>query len=84
MSRKGDPYDNAVAENFFSCLKCELVHLRRFDSRRAAQADLFTYIEAFYNTIRPHSSLGWLPPPRLRKASSRLGSCVKEHDRVYL
>ena len=33
MSRKGDPYDNAVAENFFSCLKCELVHLRRFDSR---------------------------------------------------
>ena len=57
MSRKGDPYDNAVAENFFSCLKCELVHLRRFDSRRAAQADLFTYIEAFYNTIRPHSSL---------------------------
>ena len=62
MSRKGDPYDNAVAENFFSCLKCELVHLRRFDSRRAAQANLFTYIEAFYNTIRPHSSLGWLPP----------------------
>ena len=67
MSRKGDPYDNAVAENFFSCLKCELVHLRRFDSRRAAQADLFTYIEAFYNTIRPHSSLGWLPPRDFEK-----------------
>ena len=64
---KGDPYDNAVAENFFSCLKCELVHLRRFDSRRAAQADLFTYIEAFYNTIRPHSSLGWLPPRDFEK-----------------
>lgn len=67
MSRKGDPYDNAVAENFFSCLKCELVHLRRFDSRRAAQANLFTYIEAFYNTIRPHSSLGWLPPRDFEK-----------------
>ena len=62
MSRKGDPYDNAVAENFFSCLKCELVHLRRFDSRRAAQADLFHLHRAFYNTIRPHSSLGWLRP----------------------
>lgn len=67
MSRKGDPYDNAVAENFFSCLKCELVYLRRFDSRRAAQANLFTYIEAFYNTIRPHSSLGWLPPRDFEK-----------------
>ena len=67
MSRKGDPYDNAVAENFFSCLKCELVHLRRFDSRRTAQANLFTYIEAFYNTIRPHSSLGWLPPRDFEK-----------------
>ena len=33
MSRKGDPYDNAVAENFFSCLKCECVHLRHFASR---------------------------------------------------
>lgn len=60
MSRKGDPYDNAVAENFFSCLKCELVHLRRYDSRRAAQADLFAYIEAFYDTVRPYSALGWL------------------------
>ena len=62
MSRKGDPYDNAVAENFFSCLKCELVYLRRYDSRRAAAADLFAYIEAFYNTVRPHSALGRLPP----------------------
>ena len=74
MSRKGDPYDNPVAENFFSCLKCELVHLRRYDSRRAAQADIFAYIEAFYNTLRPHSSIGWLSPCafelRLRNASA--------------
>ena len=73
MSRKGDPYDNAVAENFFSCLKCELVHLRRYDSRRAAQADIFAYIEAFYNTLRPHSAIGWLSPCafelRLRNAA---------------
>ena len=74
MSRKGDPYDNTVAENFFSCLKCELVHLRRYDSRRAAQTDIFAYIEAFYNTLRPHSSIGWLSPCafelRLRNASA--------------
>ena len=73
MSRKGDPYDNAVAENFFSCLKCELVHLRRYDPRRAAQADIFAYIEAFYNTLHPHSAIGWLSPCafelRLRNAS---------------
>lgn len=73
MSRKGDPYDNAVAENFFSCLKCELVHLHRYDSRRAAQADIFAYIEAFYNTLRPHSAIDWLSPCafelRLRNAS---------------
>lgn len=62
MSRKGDPYDNAVAENFFSCLKCELVHLRRYDSRCAAETDVFAYIEVFYNTLRPHSAIGWISP----------------------
>ena len=58
MSRKGDPYDNAVAENFFSCLKCELIHLKYYPTRASAQADVFAYIEAFYNTVRPHSALG--------------------------
>ena len=62
MSRKGDPYDNAVAENFFSCLKCELVHLRLYETRMMAQSDIFAYIEAFYNRVRPHSAIGWLSP----------------------
>lgn len=62
MSRKGDPYDNAVAENFFSCLKCEMVHLTRFDSRAQARNAIFTYIEGFYNAFRPHSGIGWLSP----------------------
>ena len=62
MSRKGDPYDNAVAENFFSCLKCELVHHRHYRTRAEAQVDIFAYIEAFYNTLRPHSGIGWLAP----------------------
>lgn len=62
MSRRGDPYDNAVAENFFSCLKCELIHLKQYPTRVAAQTDVFAYMEAFYNTIRPHSALGWVSP----------------------
>lgn len=62
MSRKGDPYDNAVAENFFSCLKCERVHLRQYRTRTEAQTDIFSYIEGFYNTHRPHSALDWLSP----------------------
>ena len=62
MSRKGDPYDNAVAENFFSCLKCKIVHLQRFLTRSAAQTAIFGYIEAFYHSLRPHSTLGWIAP----------------------
>jgi len=62
MSRKGDPYDNAVAENFFSCLKCECVYLQYFDTRRVAEAAVFRYIEAFYNSVRPHSGIGWIAP----------------------
>ena len=62
MSRKGDPYDNAVAENFFSCLKCECVHLKHYSSRAAAKTDIFAYIETFYNPVRPHSSIGWVAP----------------------
>jgi putative transposase len=64
MSRRGDPYDNAVAENFFSCLKCERIHLRQYPTRSAAQCDVFAYLESFYNTRRPHSALGWIPPSR--------------------
>ena len=62
MSRRGDPYDNAVAENFFSCLKCELIHLKQLPTRANAQADVFAYLETFYNTFRPHSALGWVSP----------------------
>ena len=68
MSRKGDPYDNAVAENFFSCLKCERIHLTQYPTRQAAQTDVFAYMEAFYNTIRPHSALGWLSPAQFERS----------------
>ncbi len=62
MSGKGDPYDNAVAENFFSCLKCELIHHAHYNNRAEAIADIFAYIETFYNSVRPHSSIGYLTP----------------------
>ncbi|MFR4988531.1 IS3 family transposase [Anaerotruncus colihominis] len=72
MSRKGDPYDNAVTENFFSCLKCELIHLKQYPARQAAQTEVFVYMEAFYNTIRPHSTLGWLSPVQYEAALQHL------------
>ena len=62
MTRKGDPYDNAVAENFFSCLKCECVYLNHFKTRSDAKLAVFRYIEVLYNRIRPHSSIGWMNP----------------------
>lgn len=71
MSRRGNPYDNAVAENFFSCLKCELIHLQHYATRRAAETAIFAYVEAFYNTVRPHSALGWLSPNAYAKQFSK-------------
>lgn len=65
MSRKGDPDDNAVAENFFSCLKCETVHLSSFKSREKVS-------QVFYNTQRPHSSLGYLSPLAFKKTLANL------------
>ena len=62
MSRKGNPYDNAVAENFFSCLKCECIYLNHFKTRDAARLAIFSYIEVFYNRVRPHSGIGWANP----------------------
>ena len=62
MSRKGDCYDNAPMESFFSSLKRERVHRRRYWARAEATADLRDYIEGFYNPRRRHSQLGDLSP----------------------
>jgi putative transposase len=62
MSRKGDCWDNAVAESFFSTLKTERVHHRLYRSRADARRDIFEYIEVFYNRLRLHSTLGYLSP----------------------
>lgn len=62
MSRKGDCWDNAVAESFFGSLKSENVHRVTFITWRQAQDALFDYIEIFYNKKRAHSSIGYLTP----------------------
>jgi transposase InsO family protein len=62
MSRRGNCYDNAAMESFWSSLKNELVHRRRFATRADARTAIFDYIESFYNRSRRHSSLGYQSP----------------------
>ena len=62
MSRRGNCWDNAVAESFFSTLKNELVHRRSWSTRLELRAAVFEYIEGFYNRRRLHSSLGYKTP----------------------
>jgi len=66
MSRRGNCYDNAVAESFFSTVKSELGD--RFDSCGEAKMELFDYIEVFYNQKRRHSTLGQVSPAAFEKA----------------
>jgi len=62
MSGKGNCYDNAAVESFFSSLKKERVRKRIFQSREQARTEIFDYIEYFYNRKRKHSYLGGLCP----------------------
>ena len=62
MSRKGDCWDNAVAESFFHTLKVELINGKTYNTRQKAKMAIFEYIEVFYNRQRRHSYLGYLSP----------------------
>jgi len=62
MSSKGNCYDNAPVESFFSTLKRELVYRTTYKTREEAKQSLFEYIEVFYNRQRRHSTLGYLSP----------------------
>jgi len=62
MSRKGNCYDNAYIESFWSTLKLDLVYRRDFATRQDARAQVFDYIEAFYNRQRSHTALDCLSP----------------------
>lgn len=67
MSRKGNCWDNAVAESFFASLKNELVHRRRWQTRHQLRAAVFEYIEVFYNRRRLHSSLDYKTPAEVEE-----------------
>jgi len=62
MSRKGDCWDNAVAESFFGSLKQERVHWRNYQTRYEAQQDILNYISMFYNPKRLQSTLEYVSP----------------------
>ena len=67
MSAKGNCYDNAQAEIFFSRFKTELIEGGHFESVEQAESEIFSYIEGYYNRIRRHSSLGYLSPVEFEK-----------------
>ena len=62
MSRKGNCWDNAVAESFFSNLKSEQIKKRIYPTRAEAKSEIFDYIEGFYNRVRRHKHLDQLSP----------------------
>jgi len=72
MSRKGDCWDNAVAESFFGLLKSELVYQTNFFDKNDAQHKIFEYIEIFYNRERRHSTLNFLTPYQFEKLNLEL------------
>ena len=62
VGRKGQCWDDAVAESFFATVKTELIHRHTWQTRKAATSAIFDYIEGWYNTRRRHSTLGYLSP----------------------
>ena len=62
MSRSGNVWDNAVMESFFSSLKTERIARKVYQTRDQARADVFDYVERFYNPTRRHSTIGYVSP----------------------
>jgi transposase InsO family protein len=74
MSKKGDCWDNAVAESFFHTLKVELIHRMKFMTREEAKRKIFEYVEMYYNRRRAHSTLGYLSPFEYEKQKLSLNN----------
>jgi putative transposase len=70
MSRAGNVWDNAAMESFFSSLKIERTSHKRYLTRADAKADVFDYIECFYNPRRRHSTIGYLSPVEFEKRAT--------------
>ena len=71
MSGVGQCWDNAPMESFFASLKKELVHHEDYATREQARASIFEYIEAFYNRVRRHSSLGYVAPAEYERTHNQ-------------
>ena len=71
MSRKGDCYDNAVAESFFSTLKNELIYGKRVMTKDQVRSEIFKFIEIFYNRQRLHQALNYVTPEAMELEVSR-------------
>ena len=69
LGRRGDCYDNAAMESFFSTLKSELVNREEFKSEEEARRLIFDYIEVYYNRQRRHSTLNYQTPTEYRNAA---------------
>lgn len=67
MSRPRNAWDNAAMESFFSSLKTKHIRNKRYRRRDAARADVFDYIEQFYNTVRRHSTISYISPVEFEK-----------------
>ena len=76
VGRRGQCWDNAVAESFFATIKTELIHRRAWPTRKAATSALFDYIEGWYNTRRRHSTLGYLSPTQYESSITVTGEQV--------
>ena len=77
MSRKGDCWDNAVAESFFKTLKTELTNHYQFNNQQEAKNVIFEYIEVFYNRIRTHSANNYLSPVEFERKNQDLAKSIK-------
>lgn len=73
MSRKGDCWDNSVAESFFNSLKTELVYTETYATREIAKQSIFNYIETYYNRVRRHSYIGFIAPEKFEAQYKLVG-----------
>jgi hypothetical protein len=81
MSRRGECWDNAAMESFFSTLKTERCAQTVYQTREQARADVFDYIEQFYNPFRKHSKLDYLSPVRFEERQPLMGYANRPGNR---
>ena len=67
MSRKGNCWDNSVAESFFNSLKTELIYTETYATCEIAKQSIFNYIETYYNRVRRHSYIGFIAPEKFEE-----------------